>query len=716
LTVQIINKGEKTMKRMIFFITLAFLLSVSIVLMPVEVYAQKQITVINPSFEKPDSGKIRGFDGKSLNPATDYKHIDIPGWNVDSKDSLQWDSGIEKKATSDGQYDAFLMGHDPGIYQILNRRVTDSDMLKLKVDARNSWQATAIKMELFFLDGDSAKAPRVTMVSETKTLTNTMAEFSISINASAVPLAVGHKIGILLDNVTPAPNDSASWLELDNVRLTNEDPTIVEVPNYSFEQPDLGKIEGWNGPGSSPKIATSQADIPGWTTDTIKVADSGIEPGQNLPEGTYGGFLMGSDTSVWNTTNYTIQAGDTITLKVMGRNSWQATLLRLELYYVDLQGKRTSLKHADSTLTSAWTDYSISFSAADVPACVGNKLGVMLDNVSPTGASWLNMDFVRVNVNHAVAPEAGFAASVKSINFGTIYTNATKKDSIVVTNHGALALSITAVASTNPLFTVTPTTATVAVEGSQKFYITFAPAASGTQIGKIAFTHNAWSHDTITVTGNGNSDPSFAASVKSINFGTINTNVTKKDSVIVANNGASALSITGITSTNSHFTVTPTTATVAAGGTQKFYITFAPVTNITQSGKIVFKHNAPTHDTISVTGIGNPVSVNDQNAMIPNVYKLYNNYPNPFNPSTTIQYDLPKQSIVTLKVYSLLGQEVATLVNDNQAAGYHQVVWMGQNNVGKQASSGVYIIRIFAKSDSKESETFTQVKKMILLK
>jgi len=209
----------------------------------------------------------------------------------------------------------------------------------------------------------------------------------------------------------------------------------------------------------------------------------------------------------------------------------------------------------------------------------------------------------------------------------------------------------------------------------------------------------------------------FSASKTSIDFGTVNTNQTKKDSTVVTNSSAVALAITSVTSSNTVFTVTPTTATVAAGGSQKFYITFAPTASGTQNGKIVFADNtAEIHDTISVTGNGNVTSVGNLSIAIPTVYQLHENYPNPFNPSTTIQYDLPKQSIVTLKVYSLLGQEIATLVNDDQAAGYHQTVWMGKDNSGKLVSSGVYIVRMFAKADGSANESFTQIKKMLMLK
>ncbi len=101
---------------------------------------------------------------------------------------------------------------------------------------------------------------------------------------------------------------------------------------------------------------------------------------------------------------------------------------------------------------------------------------------------------------------------------------------------------------------------------------------------------------------------------------------------------------------------------------------------------------------------------------LPTSFVLENNYPNPFNPSTTIQYGVAKQSHVTIKVYSMLGQEIATLVNDVQSPSYYKVVWSGKDYNGNVASSGVYFFRIIADPVDGKSHVFTQVKKMMLMK
>jgi flagellar hook assembly protein FlgD len=72
------------------------------------------------------------------------------------------------------------------------------------------------------------------------------------------------------------------------------------------------------------------------------------------------------------------------------------------------------------------------------------------------------------------------------------------------------------------------------------------------------------------------------------------------------------------------------------------------------------------------------------------------NYPNPFNPTTTIRYQLGTDARVSVKVYSILGQEVATLYEGFQTAGEHALVWKGVNNISQTVASGLYIYRVQA--------------------
>jgi hypothetical protein len=90
----------------------------------------------------------------------------------------------------------------------------------------------------------------------------------------------------------------------------------------------------------------------------------------------------------------------------------------------------------------------------------------------------------------------------------------------------------------------------------------------------------------------------------------------------------------------------------------------------------------------------------DAQGMIPLEWKLYQNYPNPFNPSTVISYAIPVKAVVTLKVFDILGREVADLVHDEQPAGAHRVAWDGRTARGVSAAAGVYVYRLDAAGGS----------------
>ncbi len=99
---------------------------------------------------------------------------------------------------------------------------------------------------------------------------------------------------------------------------------------------------------------------------------------------------------------------------------------------------------------------------------------------------------------------------------------------------------------------------------------------------------------------------------------------------------------------------------------------------------------------------------------VPTEFSLDQNYPNPFNPTTSIAYGLASPAQVTLKVFDILGQEVVTLADGLQDAGYFTVEWDGKNAMGNAVSSGVYFYRIEA--SGADGTTFRSLRKMTLMK
>jgi flagellar hook assembly protein FlgD len=95
--------------------------------------------------------------------------------------------------------------------------------------------------------------------------------------------------------------------------------------------------------------------------------------------------------------------------------------------------------------------------------------------------------------------------------------------------------------------------------------------------------------------------------------------------------------------------------------------------------------------------------------LVGNEFELHNNYPNPFNPSTNINFVVPKLSKVTLNVYNTLGQKVKTLIDSKSLTGRQTAVWNGKNDFGNSVPSGVYYYRL-------ETESSSLTKSMVLLK
>ena len=115
-------------------------------------------------------------------------------------------------------------------------------------------------------------------------------------------------------------------------------------------------------------------------------------------------------------------------------------------------------------------------------------------------------------------------------------------------------------------------------------------------------------------------------------------------------------------------------------------------------------------ETFTFTTSDSVTAVTEKGKLVPKEYALHQNYPNPFNPSTTVEFDLPHQSVVTLAVYNLLGQRVATLIDHRSMdIGYLSVKWDASS-----VPSGVYLYRMSA--DGADGKSFVRVKKMMLMR
>lgn len=164
----------------------------------------------------------------------------------------------------------------------------------------------------------------------------------------------------------------------------------------------------------------------------------------------------------------------------------------------------------------------------------------------------------------------------------------------------------------------------------------------------------------------------------------------------IRNNLAAGFAITDIKGNYSIDGISPGTYTVTVD--RLGYTETASKTGTVTYGATGTPGNAVVDLAMTPTSVGQTATVQ------PGQFTLAQNYPNPFNPSTTIEYSLDRSGIVTLKIYNILGQEVATLVNGFQNAGSSRAVFNASG-----LSSGIYLYRL-------QSEKLSQTQKMILMK
>ncbi len=138
-------------------------------------------------------------------------------------------------------------------------------------------------------------------------------------------------------------------------------------------------------------------------------------------------------------------------------------------------------------------------------------------------------------------------------------------------------------------------------------------------------------------------------------------------------------------------------------------LTFSPTSITSYSGDMLITTDDPVNPTLTVqlTGIGQPVANDDP--VLPAVTELKGNWPNPFNPSTSISFSVKEASPVIIEVYNLKGQLVRTLIKESKAAGNHRIVFDGRDNAGQPLASGVYFYKM-------QAGKYSATRKMILMK
>jgi hypothetical protein len=201
--------------------------------------------------------------------------------------------------------------------------------------------------------------------------------------------------------------------------------------------------------------------------------------------------------------------------------------------------------------------------------------------------------------------------------------------------------------------------------------------------------------------------PTLSVGSLTLNAGSASPGDTSMTDVKITNLAGSVLRIDSMFTRTAYFTAVrvPDVHLLRVSDTMSVVVLFTPDSARTYHDTLFIFNNSPVSPVaVSLTGSGMLTGADRARRGIPDTYMLHQNYPNPFNPATTIAYGLPERSMVSLKVYDVLGREISALVNGVQEAGNYELRFDGSD-----LSSGIYFYQIRAGA-------FVQTNKFILQK
>jgi hypothetical protein len=200
-------------------------------------------------------------------------------------------------------------------------------------------------------------------------------------------------------------------------------------------------------------------------------------------------------------------------------------------------------------------------------------------------------------------------------------------------------------------------------------------------------------------------NPKIVSNKPDIDFGKAAAGSVKTDVLTITNGSSSPLIIDSIYTGTKWFNVNTQKITITNKDTLKLYVSFTPDTLKSYSDTLYIVNNSDVSlKMVPLIGNAEFSGIVQNKPGIIDRFEVSQNYPNPFNPVTTITYQLPISCHITLKVFDVLGNEIAVLVNTYQTAGNYSLAFNAAN-----LRSGVYFYRL-------ETESFSSTKKLILLK
>jgi len=290
---------------------------------------------------------------------------------------------------------------------------------------------------------------------------------------------------------------------------------------------------------------------------------------------------------------------------------------------------------------------------------------------------------------------------------GTIGSPPSIIGTVKVKNPLNSTLTITSVESSNPVFQATQQSFILPPLDSTTVSVTFSPNQVGYAEGRLTFRTAEGISNLLQVFGTGYG--AIAGYTKrQFTFGDVRVGNAKKDTILMGNYGNAGLTVSIAGPQQGTFSVVfeSPIQTIPPGIVVRLVGQFTPTEarQYTDTIRVFTNSITGTIDTLTLTGTGIGSADIRPNDEAPKEFALAQNYPNPFNPATIIKFQIPNSSFVTLKVFDLLGREVATLVNEEMKPGIFERQFKGSN-----LSSGIYLYQLRAGS-------FIETKKLVLLR
>ena len=522
---------------------------------------------------------------------------------------------------------------------------------------------------------------------------------------------------IATDDGTPIMTDTTTFtLTVNDDTPVNTPPVITDIVDQTMNENDSLTIAVSATDADGDSLTLDPSILPSFAAFT----DNGDGSGEltfapvDGDSGSYFITITASDGQADDTTSFDLTVIGTAQpvnnapdiAAITDQSMTVGDSLNVAVTATDPDGDNLTLSVENLPAFGSFTDNgdgtgTITFSADSGDA--GNFSGITVIATDDGTPALSDSSVFSLTVNDSVSSgDPNIEVNPLTLNFGDVDVDGYSSLNVTVTNTGGSILHLERPSiggdDHNEFRLTSGHAGYLAPNESTELVVDFRPLSSGAKLAKLVIRSNDPDEMKVFVpltgTGVGDvvaDDPDISIDPASYVFEDVTVGTEASFMMTVSNVGTSTLSIEEPRISGpgeKHFKIVSGTARdLATNDAEVFEIAFAPQSSGRQVAKVTIKSNDPDEPQVDVVVSGTAIA---------SEVELVQNWPNPFNPSTTIKYSLNKEVWVSLKIYNTLGQQVKELVNAHQAAGEKSVVWDGTDQSGHKVSSGIYIYQLRA--------------------